>query len=192
MNTPSVTRLDNRIFALDISKPVKVDIGAGDTNKKTPLEDWIHIDGVYSDHIEIVCDFAEIPLPDSIADEIFSGDTIEHLVPHMIDKSLREWNRITKLGGLFTGRCPNLHSTMVRYTKGELSLQDALGALYGSQDSIWQQHYITYTADTLIELLKRYGFGEIDLTGSPGYDPKTQSPGDSWWLVWSAIKVKNV
>jgi predicted SAM-dependent methyltransferase len=190
------------IFEIDCSEPVKIDIGAGDKNKKgkpneaegipDTLDEWIHLDGVAGDHIEIVCDFAEIPLPDSIADEIFSGDTIEHIVTDKIDKTLREWNRIVKTGGTFSGRCPNLHSTMVRYTKGELSLQDAMGALYGSQDSMWQQHYVTYTADTLKELLEKYGFGEVDLTGSPGYDKINGTPNDSWWLVWTCKKTKNL
>lgn len=180
--------------------PIKIDIGAGDKNQKGKPEDgipdtrdeWIHIDGVAADHIEIVCDFAEIPLPDGIADEIFSGDTLEHIRTDLIDKTLKEWNRITKIGGIFSLRTPNLHSTMVRYAKGDLSLQDAMGAIYGSQDSMWQQHYVTYTAETLTALLEKYGFGEIDLTGSPGYDPKTQSPNDGWWLVCHAIKVKNI
>lgn len=189
-------------FRIDTTKPVKIDIGAGDKNKKgrpneeegipDTLDEWIHLDGVAGDHIEIVCDFAAIPLPDGIADEIFSGDTIEHILTSKIDETLKEWNRITKIRGVFTGRTPNLHSTMVRYTKGELSLQDAMGALYGSQDSMWQQHYVTYTADTLKELLEKYGFGEVDLTGSPGYDPKTQSPNESWWVVWKCVKTKNV
>jgi predicted SAM-dependent methyltransferase len=172
--------------------PIKIDIGAGDKNKKGQedgtLNEWIHIDGVAGEHIEIVCDFAEIPLPDGIADEIFSGDTIEHIITNKIDRTLKEWNRILKVGGKFTGRCPNLHSTMVRYAKGELSLQDAMGALYGSQDSMWQQHYVTYTADTLKALLEKYGFTDVDLTGSPGYNKETGNPNDSWWLVWSCVK----
>lgn len=171
-----------------MNKPLKVDIGCGVRNKKTPLEEWTHLDGVAGEHIEIVCDFSEIPLKDGEADEIFSGDTIEHIVMQKRDQTLKEWNRILKVDGVFTGRCPNLHSTMIRYAKGELSLHDATGALYGSQENEWQQHYITYTADTLKELLELYGFGEVDLSGSPGSDDSL----NSWWLVWSCKKMKNV
>ncbi len=192
---------ERKFVSINLDKPVKIDIGAGDKNQKgmpnehEPMDtrdEWIHIDGVHADHIEIVCDFAEIPLPDGIADEIFSGDTIEHIITSQIDATMREWNRILKVGGVFSGRCPNLHSTMIRYAKGELSLQDAKGALYGSQDSMWQQHYITYTAETLKALLEKYGFGNVDLTGSPGYDPKTQTPNDGWWLCWKCQKVNNL
>lgn len=191
-----------RVFIpIDLNNPVKIDIGAGDKNQKgmpnehEPLDtrdEWIHIDGVPADHIEIVCDFAEIPIPTGIADEIFSGDTIEHIISDKIDATLREWNRIMKIGGIFTGRTPNLHSTMIRYVKGELSLQDATGALYGSQDSMWQQHYVTYTADTIKTLLEKYGFGNVDLTGSPGYDKNTQTPNDAWWIVFQCKKISNV
>lgn len=188
------------MYKVDTSKPVKIDIGAGDKNQKGRPEgdipdtrnEWIHIDGVAADHIEIVCDFAKIPLPDGIADEIFSGDTIEHIVTSQIDATMREWNRICKVGAVFSGRTPNLHSTMIRYAKGELPLEAAMGAIYGSQDSMWQQHYVTYTAETLTALLEKYGFGEVDLTGSPGYNPDTQSPGEGWWLVWTCKKERNL
>lgn len=168
-------------------KPLKIDIGAGIRNKKTPLEEWTHLDCFAGDHIEIVCDFAEIPLADGEADEIFSGDTIEHIRTDLTDKTLREWNRILKIGGVFSLRTPNLHSTMVRYTKGEIDLNHAIGALYGSQEDLTQQHYITYTPYTLKALLERYGFGEIDFSESPGND----DPKEAWWLVCVCKKISN-
>lgn len=202
MNKQTIKINEQEVLLIDLNKPVKIDLGAGEKNKKgraepenglpDAMDEWIHIDGVWSEHIEIVCDFAEIPLPDGVADHIHSADTIEHIITNKIDKTLREWNRITKIGGIFTGNTPNLHMTMIRYSKGELSLQDTMGALYGSQDSMWQQHYVTYTADTLKALLEKYGFGEIDLTGSPGYNHETQTPHDSWWLVWKSVKVKDL
>lgn len=171
-----------------MNKPLKIDIGCGVRNKKTPLEEWTHLDGVAGEHIEIVCDFSEIPLKDGEADEIFSGDTIEHIVMQKRDQTLKEWNRILKVGGIFTGRCPNLHSTMIRYAKGELSLHDATGALYGSQENEWQQHYITYTTDTLRALLEQYGFGDIDFSGSPGNDDSF----NAWWICWTCKKIKSL
>jgi predicted SAM-dependent methyltransferase len=169
-------------------KPLKIDLGAGVKNKKTPLEEWTHLDCFEGDHIEIVCDFAEIPLEDGEADEIFSGDTIEHIRTDLTDKTLREWNRILKIGGIFSGRCPNLHSTMVRYAKNEITMEHAIGALYGSQEDLTQQHYITYTPKTLKALLEKYGFGCIDFSESPG----SKDPQEAWWIVWTCIKLKNI
>lgn len=167
---------------------VKIDLGCGSENKKQPFDEWIHLDGREIEGIDLVCEFNNIPLSDECADEIFSGDTIEHLIMEERDKVLREWNRVTKVGGIFTGRCPNLHATMIRYAKGELSLKDATGALYGSQENKWQQHYITYTVETLRALLEQYGFGCIDFSESPGsYDPN-----ESWWLCWTCQKIKNL
>jgi predicted SAM-dependent methyltransferase len=169
-------------------KPLKIDIGAGIRNKKAPLDEWTHLDVFPDDHMEIVCDFGHIPIENGEVDEIYSGDVIEHIEMGRRDEVLKEWNRILKIGGVFTGSTPNLHSTMMRYASGELSMEDAYGALYGSQETSYQQHYTTYTTKTLKALLEKYGFGCIDFSESPGND----DPMNSWWVVWTCIKVKNL
>lgn len=172
-----------------MGKPLKIDIGAGIKNKKQPLDEWIHLDVFKDDHMEIVCDFSEIPIGDDEADEIYSGDTIEHIEMDKLDKTLTEWNRILKPGGIFSGQTPNLHSTMMRYAKGELSFEAAYGALYGSQESKYQQHYTTYTVKTLTDLLKKYGFGCIDFSQSPC---SGGNPNDAHWLVWTCMKIRTL
>ncbi len=171
-----------------MNKPIKIDIGAGIRNKKRPLDEWIHLDIFPDDHMEIVCDFGHIPVGDVEVDEIYAGDVIEHIEMERRDEIMREWNRILKIGGIFTGQTPNLHATMIRYSKSELSFQDAFGALYGSQESKYQQHYITYTVETLKVLLEQYGFGCIDFSESPG----NNNPNEAWWLYWTCQKIKNL
>lgn len=163
---------------------MKLDIGAGVNNQKTPLEEWTHLDAVSYPHIEIVCDFGKIPLEDGSVEEIFIGDVIEHIPMWGYEEVLREWNRVLKPGGLVTGRTPNADSVMRRYARGDkdMTIQTVISSLFGSGDNEWQQHYMTFSKETLIEFMSKFGFEQFDFSGSPG-------PVDEpWWLVWTCRK----
>lgn len=94
---------------------VKVSIGCG-LHWKTPLSDWVNIDGLENDHTDMVCEFGKIDLPDKCVDYLELGDTIEHLVKWRRDEILREWFRILKIGGTVHISTPNIHRAMVEYT----------------------------------------------------------------------------
>ena len=169
---------------------VKIDMGSGSHNMREPLDEWIRVDGCADDNIDIVCDFGSVPLRDAVADELWSGDTVEHCPMWEWDKIFGEWNRLLKVGGIFKGSTPNLHSIMVRYAKGEMNLEDATNALYGWHNSKWQQHYVTFTTKTFEETFTRYGFGEFDFSQSPPVE--ANDPYNGWWIVWSCKKIKNL
>jgi predicted SAM-dependent methyltransferase len=167
---------------------MKLDIGSGEKNPKTPLDEWTHLDISPFPHVEIVCDFGQISLDGGSVEEIFLGDVIEHIPMWRQDEVLKEWNRILKVGGLLTGRTPDADSILRRYARGDkdMSLRDTLGGLFGSGELPTQQHYITFSKETLMGLLARYGFGVFDFSGSPGpaHEP--------WWLVWTCRKITEV
>lgn len=165
---------------------VKVDIGCGFIKKTS--EDFIWIDGDTRVEADIYCDFGSIPLADNSVDVIVVNDILEHLPKFRYDEVFGEFNRILKIGGIIKGACPNIHSTMMRYASGELSLQDALGAIYGSGENKWQIHYNGFTVFTLTDLLYKYGFRFLDFSESPG----NANPMDSWWLCFEGIKDKDI
>lgn len=167
---------------------VKLDVGSGNHNLKQPLDEWVRIDGCEGDKVDIICDFGEIPLPSGVADILWNGDVIEHIPMWEHDRVLGEWNRLLKIGGEIAGQTPNLHRIMVDYTSGKLSLEDATNGLYGWHDSVWQQHYLTFTTETLTKLLEKYGFGDVAFYGSPG----SNDPHTAWWLCFQAKKIKNL
>jgi len=181
-----MTELDRKLTLPE----VKIDMGSGAHNMRRPLEEWIRVDGMAHENIDVVCDFGHVPLPPKCADFMWSGDTIEHIPTWEMKTILGEWNRLLKIGGKFEGQTPNLHATMVRYVKGELSLNDATCCLYGWHDHPYQQHYVTYTTDTLAVLLKEYGFDNITFNGSPGVSPGDEM--NAWWLCFQCVKVKDV
>lgn len=168
-----------------LSNPIiKLDLGCGIRNRKQPAEEWIHIDIQDIEGI-IVADFTKLEMfADCSVDEINAADVIEHIKSRELQGVLKEWCRVLKVEGKIHIQTPNLHSTMIRYAKGDLSLSDAVGALYGSQESDWQQHYQTFTTGMLENELDFAGFTKIDFSGSPGSD----RPEDSWWIVCTANK----
>ena len=169
---------------------VKVSLGCG-LHWKQPFEEWINQDAVENEHTDIVCTWDSIPLPDRCADFIELGDTIEHLRMWKRDAILKEWFRILKVGGKVRISTPNLHRTMVAYANKEITLENAIQNLYAWMTNRYEQHYYTYTQETLRDLLIQYGFKNIDFSESPGVDGNSDKS-MSWWLVVSAEKERDV
>lgn len=164
---------------------MKLDIGCG-LNLKKPLDEWTHLDIDPGEHIEINCDFGNIPLDDGSVEEIWIGDVIEHIPVWRWEEVLTEWNRILGMGGILNGNTPHLEGVVQQYVRGEIDLDWLLQNLYGDRRAYPHQHYYLFTRETLDELLQKYGFGPVDYSESPG--PK-ELP---WWLVFKTEKVANV
>lgn len=176
------TKLSNQI--------IKLDLGCGIRNRKQPESEWIHLDIQDIAGIDIVADFANLEMfGNESVDEIYAGDVIEHIEPFNLDAVLKEWNRVLKPKGIFRLQTPNLHATMMRYVNKELSLEHAYGALYGSNENIYQHHFQTFTVDTLRDKLIEHGFGEIDFSESPcsGGDPR-----NGHWIVCVCKKINYI
>lgn len=120
---------------------VKLSICAGQ-HFKQPFDEWINHDGIANDHIDIVSEFGDIPLPDACVDYLECGDCIEHIQKWRKDEVLREWFRLLKIGGTLHLGTPNLHTAMTEYTVQtifghkvasgwlELSAKDSQGNTY--------------------------------------------------------------
>ena len=162
---------------------MKLDIGCG-LHWKEPLNEWTHLDINPNTHIEIVCDFGNIPVPDGSVEAIHLGDVIEHIQIYRQYDVLEEWRRIAQIGCVVTGTTPNIDSVMKRYARGELSLKDALiPNIYGWNDRPTEHHFINFTKETLTALFKKHGFEVTDFSGSPG-------PSDEpHWLVFKGRRV---
>jgi hypothetical protein len=139
-----------------------------------------------AEHVEIVADFGSIPLPYGICSHIYLGDVIEHVPVWRLDEVLREWNRITILGGVIAGRTPNPDRCLREFAAGKMTLSDFLGAIYGKGDRPEQVHYMTYSSEGLTTLFAQYGFEVTDFSGSPG---PAERP---WWWVFSGTKVRDL
>ena len=156
---------------------MQLDIGCG-LNLRKPLDEWVHLDIDEGPHIEIVCDFGDIPLDDNTVSVIAIGDVIEHIPVWRHTEVLTEWKRILKPGGKIIGNTPSLLYNLKAYHDGEIDLNWLLQNLYGDRAGYPHQHYTLFTKETLNELLTRHGFTQVDYSGSPG------SVDNPWWLVF--------
>ena len=170
---------------------VKLDAGAGH-HQIPPSEDgieWIHQDGCFTDGIELVCKWDDIPLPNKSIDELHFSDAVEHIPMWELDKTMGELNRIMKVGAKIWGNTPNAHGTMKRFGSGELSFKDAMLNMYGWADHPYQTHYMTYTHETLTVMMEKYGFGNADYSKSPSHEGDHLN---AWWLVFEFTKLKDI
>ncbi len=108
---------------------------------------------------DIVLDIEKTPYPfetESI-DEILANDTIEHFSFVDIDKIVREWNRILKIGGILIIRTPDLDVilSLIRKIK---NWKDISWYIYGEQDYHYNFHKLIFTKEELKSFLKSVGF----------------------------------
>lgn len=92
-----------------------------------------------------------IPLENSSIDAIVAGEFIEHLYPHDVDKTLREFFRLLKPGGSVLLTTPNPNYLVLKLT--------GKGVIGGPHVS---EHYIS----NLTKQLKEIGFSQVKFLGS--------------------------
>ena len=97
-----------------------------------------------------------------------------------------------KIGATLLATTPSLRYSMEEYLAGRMNYKAVMANYYGDQfgtvDNPGYQHchYRLFDQESLIIFLKKWGFGEIDLSKSPGL------PNTPWWFVIEAKKVKDV
>ncbi len=137
---------------------------------------------------DVICDLRRIPVPDETFDIVFSSHTLEHFGFTKLDKVLKEWVRILKVGGELRLVVPNLRYVGKRLAEDELQPTD-YWVLYGEQDYPKNFHAAGFTPKMLKSLVESTGLFENiqikegDINGPP-------SP-ESWNLQIKATKVKN-
>lgn len=108
---------------------------------------------------DIVLDIEKIPYPfdtESI-DEILANDIVEHFSFINIDKIVREWNRILKIGGILIIRTPDLDMILPLIRKNK-NWKDLSWYIYGEQDYPYNFHKLIFTKEELKSFLKSVRF----------------------------------
>jgi predicted SAM-dependent methyltransferase len=180
-------KIEKGYYPVDKTKPVKLDLGSG-LNQMPEEDGWIHQDSHEAKGIEIVSDWKNIPLESGVVDIIRLGDVIEHIKPWEIDIVMKEWNRIMKIGCKCHLTTPNFLYSCQEFYLGKMDYNTAQQNLYGDRANFECTHYLTYTFESLKEILEKYGFGEIDFSESPGMSETSTA----WWIVANFIKIKNI
>lgn len=92
-----------------------------------------------------------IPLADQSMDAIVAGEFLEHLYPADVDKTLCEFQRVLKIGGVLLMTTPNPYSIKMRLRRG---------SVYGTA------HLTQHFPKVLGWRLKLHGFSRVRIRGS--------------------------
>lgn len=136
---------------------------------------------------DIVCDVRKLPVPDETFDIVFSSHTLEHFAYGKVDKILKEWSRVLKVGGELRLVVPNLKFIGERLAKDELIATD-YWILYGEQDYPKNFHAAGFTPKGLLALVESLGIYE-DIQIREG-NPEANGP-EGWNLQLKATKAKS-
>lgn len=113
--------------------------------------------------IDLVCDAREIPYIDNYFDEILANDLLEHMPRLETEKTLREWNRILKIGGFLILKVPNLDVIFAWYYMKIISPEEAVRRIFGTQDYPENTHKTIFTLGTLYSYLTNTNYRVLDV-----------------------------
>lgn len=137
---------------------------------------------------DVVCDVRKLPVADQTFDIVFSSHTLEHFGWVNVDKVIKEWSRVLKIGGELRLVVPNLRYAAKRLVEDNLQPTD-LWVFYGEQDYPKNFHAMGFTPKTLHALITATGLFD-DIQIKEGNIDGPPNP-DSWNLQLKATKVKH-
>jgi predicted SAM-dependent methyltransferase len=138
---------------------------------------------------DVICDVRHIPCPSETFDIVFSSHTLEHFSFNSVDKVLKEWTRILKVGGELRIVVPNLRHVAKRLEEDAMLPTD-MWVIYGEQDYPKNFHAAGFTPKLLTRLVESMGVYEnIQIKEGDVFGPPST---ESWNLQIKATKVKNV
>lgn len=143
---------------------LRLNLGCG----KWVLPDWFNIDAIVSPlaqrQPELLCDLRSIPLPDGCAREAMAIHVWEHIDRWECDRTMDEWARLLKPGGLLILEMPDLIKccrNVINGTEGKKPDQLGMWGLYGEPVGPPMQHKWAWTYKTLAPFLEQHGFERI-------------------------------
>jgi len=137
---------------------------------------------------DVVCDLRKIPVPDETFDVVFSSHTLEHFAWTGLEKIMKEWSRILKVGGELRLVVPNMRYVAQRLLDDDIQAQD-FWVIWGEQDYQKNFHASGFTPKILNALISSLGIYE-DIKISEGDVNGPPNP-LSWNLTLTATKVKH-
>lgn len=131
-------------------------IGAG----RVHLPGFINVDLFDTFPQDQYADLTRLPWDAGSFDKIYASHVLEHVHRRMISVTLSHWRDMLKPGGLLRLSVPSFDAVVERYRETR-DVEEVMGLLYGRQDHPRNNHFVTFTHDSLSAYLKRVGFKKI-------------------------------
>ena len=147
-------------MSFDFTKyPRRINLGCGFDKK----EGFLNIDINAFHDPDLVCDITNLRLlPSTYYEYAIAKDVLEHIQRLKIRNTLKECNRILKVGGILELQIPNVIGLLTLLTKEEnkspIMQEKLIQCLFGTQAYDGDFHYIGFTDILIKSLLENAGF----------------------------------
>ncbi len=123
---------------------------------------YIHVDSRSEVKPDVVADVTDLHhFSDDYADLIYACHVLEHVSKPDVGRTLTEWHRVLKPGGVLRLSVPDFDVMARLYLEEGVHLIRLLGLLYGGQDYQGNAHHSTYNYETLAHRLAIVGFHSV-------------------------------
>ncbi|MES2437246.1 MAG: methyltransferase domain-containing protein [Patescibacteria group bacterium] len=138
---------------------VYVNLGAGINTS----EEYINVDAIYLPHIHHIANIQDLGmLPNNSVDLLYASHVVEHLPRKNLKKTLLEWKRVLKPGGILRFGVPNFDALVEVYTLSGKNTESIVNQLLG-QDGEYDDHHTIWNEAYARSLLKELGYKDVSL-----------------------------
>lgn len=151
-----------------IGREWQLNLGCGEQILKGK---WINTDIRNLKGVDIICDAEHLPFKGDTFEKIYCSDILEHVPRNETGKTLLEWYRVLKRGGLLTLKVPNLKTIASNYIRGVIDCAEFSRLIYGNQEDndIANFHKSGFDSVFLKRVLKKVGFKIVKIIENPSY-----------------------
>jgi predicted SAM-dependent methyltransferase len=137
---------------------VFIHLGCGDIASP----EFINVDARPGPHVHYICDVTDLSIfADGSADLVYASHVLEHVRHNGLKKTLWEWRRILKPGGILRLSVPDFDKILHIYQSSARRIDSILGPLMGGQEHKYNVHYSVFNQEYLTDRLREAGFREI-------------------------------
>lgn len=127
----------------------------------TYLPGFTNVDSREGPNVDLVCDFLQLPFPDSSVNTIYMCHSLEHIPLHSVLPFLRGCRRILKNKGSIYISVPDFSVLASLYLSCRVPLSMIVRAIHGGQEYEGNLHYVSFDSAFLTNILQQAGFSRI-------------------------------
>jgi predicted SAM-dependent methyltransferase len=137
---------------------ILIHLGCGDIDSP----EFINVDVRPGPHVHYISDVTDLSIfPDDHADLVYACHILEHIRRDKLRRTLWEWRRILKPGGILRLSVPDLDALLDIYRACDNTIEGITVPLMGGQDHPYNIHYSLFNLKYLSRWLIEVGFRNV-------------------------------